>query len=382
VEISSQSSLKVLVIEKERPGFNHTTPAVLAQSIHGHGLEDAILQGYSGFIHDSPSGIAANIDFGRIVYASIGYEKACKILLTRAITRGVRLITAHVLEWLPKHPDPKQRITLKLEKNDQIETDMIIDASGHSQLAARVLGIRRSNYYSHCFGEYLSGCSSDAQSFFRFLRPTKNYGNGGGWFYPTGKAAASIGYSIVSHSPVGKDPMLSEGYFRAKTEFEPYSTWVKKGKRERIESGTVPVGRIGRFYANRILIVGDAAGQAHPWVVEGCRPALDYGRLSAKVAVSAFEQNRFDKEYLSRYEREWNKTNRERFWRAASIAELQWNRTDEQWDKLLIAMNKVSPEKVLVAMRDNYASTFHKVYAVAGYLRRGLAKRIFLHSIC
>lgn len=376
VTLCTESDLRVILVEKLNIGSNLTTPAVLWETVREFGLEDSILGRYTGFIHHSPLGAYAHFDFGRVVLAALDYQRACDILYSRATDNGLAFAKAGALDFSPQLPDPLKPLVIRLDTGDRIESRLLIDASGHIQWAANLLNIKRSGYYSHCFGELLAGCSIEDVSSFRFLGPTRRYGNGGGWLYPAGDKSVSMGYSRVTPEYADNRSDLIAGYEAAKKEFRPYSDWVKRGVRERVELGTVPVGRIGKFSADRILIVGDAAGQAHPWVVEGCRPALNNGRLCARVAIDAFAKERFDHAFLSAYERQWNKTNRERFWRTSSVAELVWNQSDKDWDSMIANCGRLSPEQMLISMRDNHASLFHKAYAVAGHIRRGAVKRL------
>lgn len=376
VTLCSKSDLRVMLVERKKIGSNRTTPAVFWETVLEFGLEESILAEYRGFIHHSPLGACARFDFGRTVLAGLDYQKACDILYKRAVDNGLIFVNTGVVDFSPAMPDPDKPLVVGLDTGDRIQTEVLIDASGHVQWAAKLLHIKASAFYCHCFGELLTGCSLENPSSFRFLGRAQRYGNGGGWFYPIGNESASIGYSRVIPDATGNITDLIEGYEAAKQEFRPYADWVKAGLRERVESGIVPVGRIGRFSVDRILIVGDAAGQAHPWVVEGCRPALNNGRLCAQIVLDAFAKRRFDRSFLSSYERQWNKTNREPFWRTASVGELIWHQSDQEWDNVVKRGGQLSPEQMLLGMRDNQVSLFHTMYAVAGYIRRGIVKRM------
>jgi flavin-dependent dehydrogenase len=342
------------------------------------GLEDSILQNYNGFIHHSPLGACSRFDFGQVALASLDYKMACNILFERSVKNGLAFIRAQAVGLSPSVPQANDPLTIQLNNGTKITTAFLVDASGYTQWAAHKLNIRTSTYYSHCYGEYLTGCLIEDSNFFRFLGPAQRYGNGGGWLYPLGKDSASIGYSAVAPTPAYDSNALISCYAAAKREFSPYADWVSSGVRVRTEHGIVPVGRIGSFFADRVLITGDAAGQSHPWVVEGCRPALHNGRQCAHVVLQAFAKKRFDKAFLSSYERQWNRINRERFWRTASVAELTWNRSDEEWDTFIASLGRLAPEHMLQIIRDNQASWFQQLYAIAGYHRRRLVKRLHL----
>ena len=276
---------------------------------------------------------------------------------------------------LPLEPKESTPINVRLTGNEEVSTEVLIDATGNTQWTSRLLKIRGSKFFMHCFGEYIEDCKKfEGDPTLRFLRPDYRYGNGGGWFYSMQPANVSFGYAFVVPTTEIDKAKLTQAYFRAKDEFEPYNRWMSGARSARQEIGIIPLGRIGRFYTDRILIVGDAAGQAHPWVGEGCRPALRNGKLCAETVLKAFSQNRFDRHSLAQYEKNWNKENRERFWRSESAAEVIWNWPDSKWDKMISHAMKAKPEQVLKGLRDGHATIFQKAYAVAGYLRRGAVK--------
>ena len=377
VTLCSESDLRVVLVEKEKIGSNRTTPAVFIETVCEFGLEESILADYTGFVFHSPLGSCAHFDFGRTTLACLDYRRACDILFRRAVHKGLVYVKAGAIDFLPRMPTYHKPLTIHLDTGTTIQSDVLIDASGHVQWAAKLLNIKRSAHYSHCFGELLTGCQIEDSASFRFLGQAHRFGNGGGWLYPAGRSSVSIGYSRVVSKDRQDQFALISGYEAAKKEFQPYAEWVKDGKRERIEAGVVPVGRIAKFTCDRVLIIGDAAGQAHPWVVEGCRPALNNGRNCAQIVQNAFAKERFDNSFLTSYERQWKKENRERFWRAASVAEIVWNLSDEKWDKMIASLGQLSPEQMLSFMRDNHASLFYQIYAVGGYVRRRLVKKFF-----
>jgi digeranylgeranylglycerophospholipid reductase len=371
VTLCSGSTLDVVLVEKRGIGANKTTPVVFPETIKEFGLSDSIYQYYSRYVFHSPLGAMARFDYQRNALASLNYRKACIILYEQAASNGLELCQAKAVNWSPAIPEPAHPLLINLDNGDNLQTQVLIDASGQAQWAAKQLRIRLSPCYSVCYGEFLTGCSFEDSSTFRLLAPNRRYGTGGGWFYPIGVDSASVGYAILVREPCQADKNLAAGYRAAKQEFQPYADWVKEGVRQQVEGGIIPVGRIGRFVDHRILIVGDAAGQANPWLMMGTNPGLNNGRLCAQVVLRAFAKKRFDRSMLSLYERQWAKSNRGPFWRAASTIEpVLMEQTDEGWDQFVAASQSLSPEQQLRQMRDNHASVFQKVYAVVGYARR------------
>lgn len=67
----------------------------------------------------------------------------------------------------------------------------------------------------------------------------------------------------------------------------------------------VPVESIRKTYADRVIVVGDAAGFTKPTTGGGIFYSLVTASLAAETLVEAFQARRFDGEFLARYERRW-----------------------------------------------------------------------------
>jgi digeranylgeranylglycerophospholipid reductase len=70
-------------------------------------------------------------------------------------------------------------------------------------------------------------------------------------------------------------------------------------------AGLIPVGSVKKSYFNRILLVGDAAGQVKPWSGGGVIYGLASARIASSVIRKAFESNDFSENVLKEYETRW-----------------------------------------------------------------------------
>lgn len=364
VALAASTRLSIALVEMRAspPGGAR---AVYNDTIRQFGLQAAVLRAYTGMAYRSASGTTAYFDYGpETSLSALDYRLACRILLRRALDGGLEPRQARAVALDTSGP-PR----LLLAGGSQIETRVLVDASGPAQWTARQMGVRRSQHASLCYGEHLTGCALEEPHVFAFLAPNRRYGNGGGWFYPLEDGAASFGYSLVT--PTGQQTRAIAGqYHAAKTEFQPYARQVRAAQVESVEGGAVPLGRVGRFCDDGILRVGDAGGQANAWSVEGCRPALENGLLAAQVIASAFAANRFDRAALSAFERAWLSDNRERFWRTESAADVVWNRPDARWEHFLRRYARYSGAAQYWQLRENRANLFEQIYSYLGFARR------------
>lgn len=67
----------------------------------------------------------------------------------------------------------------------------------------------------------------------------------------------------------------------------------------------LPLGEIPRTYADRLLVIGDAAGLVKPTTGGGIHYSILSGGLAADVAADALRRDRCDAGFLSSYERAW-----------------------------------------------------------------------------
>jgi len=51
-------------------------------------------------------------------------------------------------------------------------------------------------------------------------------------------------------------------------------------------------------YDDNLLIVGDAAGHASPWMIEGCLQSLIYGRDAGNICIDAISSERYSSKEL------------------------------------------------------------------------------------
>ncbi len=75
----------------------------------------------------------------------------------------------------------------------------------------------------------------------------------------------------------------------------------------RLRSWVIPMTPIRRTYGERVLAVGDAAGQVKPTTGGGLFYGLLCAKLAAETAVRACEAGQFGGDFLSRYERAWRR---------------------------------------------------------------------------
>lgn len=352
--ICSKVDAAVVIIDKGRIGDpTKTSPFTFPETVEKYGVKDAVLQTYTKYTYRSPVGTSATWEYSEPVFLTLDYQEVCKNLLTRARKRGNLEVLQNikVVDFeVNREAFGIKNLTLKLSANEDIETDILVDASGKSFFVAHKFGLSLPSFYSHAYGEILDNCKIEDPNEMHILAG-KKYGTGGGWFYPLNGKKARFGIAEVTDSLDYPETTVRKNFLEAYKNFWPYSEMVKNSKTVRSEFGSIPIGAIEKFCSDRILIVGDAAGHATPWFCEGVRPALESGQICGKVIARAYEQQDYSQKTLEKYQEEWDRRNRRRYTVSFQKTIHKWFRTQEEWDKGVKKMSMLTSENVRDAIK-------------------------------
>ncbi|MGD2065387.1 MAG: NAD(P)/FAD-dependent oxidoreductase, partial [Dehalococcoidia bacterium] len=115
------------------------------------------------------------------------------------------------------------------------------------------------------------------------------------WLVPTTPNKAYIGLLATSQAKLHLRKFLKNLVYRGKL----------TSREAKIEQKAVPLGTLTRSYGDRILVVGDAAGQVKPTTGGG----IYFGHLGAKIAAEvladALGSDNLTAGQLSRYQKQW-----------------------------------------------------------------------------
>ena len=92
----------------------------------------------------------------------------------------------------------------------------------------------------------------------------------------------------------------------------------------------LPLGAIDRTYADRTLVIGDAAGLVKPTTGGGIHYSIMSAALASDVAVDALAADRLDAAALATYERQWREQLGEEFAEQRSLRDLVTRLSDRR----------------------------------------------------
>lgn len=192
---------------------------------------------------------------------------------------------------------------LKQEK-EKIETKIVVFADGPNTLAYRKFNIGfkpdadKTVVSMVCEIEWKDNPLNN----YEFYYDNKISPWGYGWIFPK-KDTVNVGVGCL--------------YSKMKKQMNEYLTYLlhrikNKKLRERkilwFGSALLPFAPANRIFSDNILVVGDAAGMIDPISGGGIMHAIDGGKIAGEVSIKALEKNNFSKEFLSQYQKAWEKT--------------------------------------------------------------------------
>lgn len=144
-----------------------------------------------------------------------------------------------------------------------------------------------------------------------------------------------------------------------------------------IRSWVIPLAPLGRTFAERILAVGDAAGQTKPTTGGGIYYGLLCAETAARTAIAAFDRGDFSIQTMSRYEREWRRKLGHEITMGRFFRRLAERLSDDEIDDLF---RIVRSDGILSAISNEARFDWHRdvIYFA---LRHPALARIFLKGL-
>lgn len=345
--------VRVVVLDPFKSGKNNPTRLTFCDTLAQYDLLDCALEQYRAFVMITPTGVSSGHRFENPVLAGLNYLAACRKLEKQYLdpNPNFQLVRRKVTGF----EDLGDGIRLTLSSGDQVRAKMAIDASGKVHLLGNLLGAGPVEVlYSHSLGLMYENCSHSVDDECYFIAGSTSYGSGGGWYYPVENRRASVGFAIVNDSVRFPAKDLKDNFHRAVAEFQPFAGFLKGARQIHYESGTIPVEPLEKMFYDRVLITGDAAGHATPWMCMGVEPALLNGDLAGRVARQAFEKGAFGEEALIAFQKQWDSRYRQAYEGVTKMPLKLWDMPDEVWDFLIqYDVSRLNAEQLLARMRDN-----------------------------
>ncbi|HXD74267.1 MAG TPA: NAD(P)/FAD-dependent oxidoreductase [Vicinamibacterales bacterium] len=303
--------------------------------------------------HATPSPLAAVIDRGM-------FDRA---LATRAQSAGAELRLRTRVSVIENGP-----AAVRAQVGDEwVSARLLLLACGANYTFQRRVGLGLPRDYLHSAQRELPAASpGDVELHFgRDVAP-----DGFAWAVPVVRPSGTfvrIGV-MTSRDPVGcYSRMLERVADRLGVEGCP------QPPRQKI----LPLGAIDRTYADRTLVVGDAAGMVKPTTGGGIHYSIWSAALAADVAIDALSADRLDAAALASYERQWRDRLGEEFAEQRSLRDLVTRLNDQEIDSLF---ELARTDGVMPIVRKTAQFNHHR-HLIRALLRHPPARKILFRSV-
>jgi digeranylgeranylglycerophospholipid reductase len=253
-----------------------------------------------------------------------------------------------------------------------VDCTLVIDASGFSSSAARRAGMV-SEWKRYGVGaEYECYCDSADSSTWTLMVGQQYSEAGYAWVFPLSSNRVRIGVGI-GRPESGVDP-LDKLHSLMENKPKPLDSL---GKIQPIELhyGFIPNEGVRQgTIADGLLLVGDAAGQSNPLVLEGIRYAIEFGRLAGKVGAASLPSNS-TRDSLMEYDKTWREKVESKIASALKVQSRWIGLSDEQWDKEIEILRDMTVDEFLDFIKAEF--TAGKMMRLALHHPKLAARQLF-----
>jgi geranylgeranyl reductase family protein len=164
------------------------------------------------------------------------------------------------------------------------------------------------------------------------------------WIVPLNMNVARVGLAIDN-----KSSSFSTQYYLSKFLNQiVHQANRRKVKIENTYSGAIPIsGPIKRSYTDRLLVVGDSAGQIKVTSGGGIYFGLKCADIAAKIANQCLEKDTLGSDHLKQYETIWKKTIGRELKATLFVRKIMNRLTDEEIDQMFLILNDKKIKKIV-----------------------------------
>jgi len=214
-------------------------------------------------------------------------------LARRAQQRGAAYLLGAVVSDIVVHDDRVSILINTADQTQRLESRAVILASGFGSRLPEKLGLGK-------IGDFIMGAQAEVELhninevevyFAQHIAPGFF-----AWLVPTSGNRGLAGLLARHHTATCMGKLLE--FLKAEGKVKDYGTPSYRA---------VPLKPLPRTYSDRVLVVGDAAGQVKPTTGGG----IYYGMTAADIAADrlgqALKEDRLAARYLAAYEKRWKK---------------------------------------------------------------------------
>ena len=253
---------------------------------------DVILTKLNSARFFSPSGRCLRLQTEKIQAYVVNRFLLDKAIASKAQSRGAQyFFSSPVIDIIPEE-DSIQAETLCLGARERFSARAVVLANGFRPKLPRKLGLGK-------IKSFLVGAQAEVEvknaDEFEIYFSQEIAPGAFAWLVPTSINKAYVGLLATSQAKLYLQKFLNNLFSQGKI----------TSREVEIRQKAIPLGTLARSYGDRILVIGDAAGQVKPTTGGG----IYFGHLGARIAAGVLDEalssDNLAIGQLSRYQKRW-----------------------------------------------------------------------------
>jgi digeranylgeranylglycerophospholipid reductase len=292
-ELASSGHDVAVFEEKSAPGLNVCCTGIISTECF-QSLDlgmDGILTGVNSAKFFSPSGRCLRLQTKNVQAYVVNRFLLDKAIASKAQSQGARyFFSCPVIDIVPGK-DNLQAVTLHSGASETFSARAVVLANGFKPKLPRKLGLGT-------IKKFLVGAQAEIEAknvdelevyFSQEIAP-----GAFAWLVPIAPDKAYVGLLATSQARLHLQEFLSNLFNQGRV----------TSREVQIEQKAVPLGNLDHSYGDRVLVIGDAAGQVKPTTGGG----IYFGHLGAKIAAGVLDEalnsDNLTTSHLSRYQKQ------------------------------------------------------------------------------
>ena len=274
-ELASLGHDVVVFEEKSAPGFNTCCTGIIStECFQSLDLSaDGILTWINSAKFFSPSGRCLRLQTENVQAYVVNRLLLDKELASKAQSRGAQYFFSSPVTDIISEKNNMRIETLCSDTREVFNARVVVLANGFRPKLPLKLGLGRiKNFLVGAQAEIEANSVDELEvNFSQEMAP-----GAFAWLVPTSPNKAYVGLLATSHAKLHLERFLNYLLGQGRVAC----------RAAKIEQKPVPLGTLARSYGDRILVIGDAAGQVKPTTGGG----IYFGHIGAKIATGVLDQ--------------------------------------------------------------------------------------------
>jgi digeranylgeranylglycerophospholipid reductase len=293
-ELASSGHNVAVFEKKSAPGINACCTGIIStECLQSLAIDtDVILTEVNSAKFFSPSGRCSRFQTETVQAYVVNRLSLDKALASKAQSQGAQYFFSSQVVDIISGKDNIQVETLCFGARQIFSARVVVLANGFKPRLPRKLGLGRiKNFLVGAQVEIEAKNVDELEVYFdQEIAP-----GAFAWLVPTSTNKAYVGLLATSRAKLHLQNLLNNLSGQGRV----------TGKDVEIEQKAVPIGTLARTYGDRVVVIGDAAGQVKPTTGGGIYFGHLGARLAAEVLDEALSSDNLTAGQLSRYQKQW-----------------------------------------------------------------------------